>query len=200
VISKLLNAAREVHSFMRRKRWKFCIIGGVAVEQWGEPRATRAVDITLLTGYAHEERFLDEILGKFKGRVPNPREFALMNRVVLCRASNGVEIDTALAGFAYEERVIARATPFPYAPKASLLTCSAEDLIILKAFAGRERDWLDVRGVIQRQTPRLDWDYIERELPTLADLKDDPSILTRLADMRQEVERKVEQLGKRPRK
>jgi hypothetical protein len=41
-------------------------------------------------------------------------------------------------------------------PGVALVTCSAEDLIVFKAFAGRERDWLDIEGIALRQRGRLD--------------------------------------------
>ena len=62
----------------------------------------------------------------------------------------------------------------------TLRTCSAEDLIVLKAFADRPKDWVDVEGVIIRQGDRLDWRYTVAELAPLAALKEAPDIVTRL--------------------
>lgn len=53
-----------------------------------------------------------------------------------------------------------RASYFAYPPGIPLRTCSAEDLIVLKAFAGRGQDWVDVERIIVRQTGKLDWAYI----------------------------------------
>jgi hypothetical protein len=38
------------------------VIGGLAVQRWGDPRQTRDVDLTLLTGLGGEEAFVDPIL------------------------------------------------------------------------------------------------------------------------------------------
>ena len=65
----------------------------------------------------------------------------------------------SLAALPYEELAIQRSSYFDYSPGISLRTCSAEDLIVLKAFAGRGQDWADVERVIVRQTGKLDWDY-----------------------------------------
>lgn len=46
-------------------------------------------------------------------------------------------------------------------------TCSAEDLIVPKAFAARPQDWIDVEKVIVRQGDRLDRDQIRTELAPL---------------------------------
>jgi hypothetical protein len=71
----------------------------------------------------------------------------------------------------------------------SLRTCSAEDLIVMKAFASRGQDWVDVEGIIVRQTGALDWTYIDRQLRPLAELKDALHILIELENRRVEFER-----------
>ena len=102
---------------------------------------------------------------------------------------SGVGIDIALGGLPFEESVVARATRFTFPGDIPLLTCSAEDLIVLKAFAARGRDWTDVEGIIVRQAGVLDWTYIDEHLRALAALKEAPEILTELAKRRAEFER-----------
>jgi hypothetical protein len=42
------------------------------------------VDVTLLTGFGREDEFIAPLLaGGFKGRINDPAEFALRNRVLL---------------------------------------------------------------------------------------------------------------------
>ena len=184
----LFEAAVEVQSFLRERGWLFCIIGGVAVARWGEPRATQDVDITLLTGLGREEEFIRPLLDRFEGRRTDTEAFAVVSRVVLLRASNGVPVDVALAGFPCEEHVVTRATPFDAAPGVQLITCSAEDLVVLKSFAARDQDWVDVRGILVRQGGKLDWRYIQEQLGILCELKEEPEILDRLARLRREAE------------
>jgi hypothetical protein len=62
-------------------------------------------------------------------------------------------------------------------------TCSAEDLVVLKAFANRPQDWIDIERVIIRQGPRLDRRLILTELTPLAELKEDPGILQDLQQL-----------------
>lgn len=109
--------------------------------------------------------------------------------MLLLRSSSGVGLDVALAGLPYEELVIQRSSYFDYAPDISLRTCSAEDLIVLKAFAGRGQDWADIERVIVRQTGKLNWDYIREQLQPLAELKEAPEILEQLETRRIEFER-----------
>ena len=56
-------AALEVEEFCRSRGWRFCFIGGVALQRWGEPRQTIDVDLTLLTGFGGEEAYADSLLG-----------------------------------------------------------------------------------------------------------------------------------------
>ena len=54
-MNPVFEAALEVQRFLQERHWRFCIIGGVALQRWGEPRATVDVDLTLLTGFGEEE-------------------------------------------------------------------------------------------------------------------------------------------------
>jgi hypothetical protein len=108
---------------------------------------------------------------------------------LLLRSSEGVGLDVALAALPYEELLIQRSSYFDYPPSISLRTCSAEDLIVLKAFAGRGQDWADIERVIVRQSGKLDWNYIYEQLRPLAQLKDAPEIVDQLEARRVEFER-----------
>ena len=97
-----------------------------------------------------EDPFIIALLERFEGRVDDPVGFARANRVLLLRSTAGVGIDVALGGLPFEESVVSRATRFAFPGDVPLLTCSAEDLIVLKAFAARGQDWVDIEGVIVR--------------------------------------------------
>jgi hypothetical protein len=96
-------------------------------------------------------------------------------------------VDVALGGLPFEEQAVERASPFEFAPGVALLTCSAEDLVVYKAFSSRTRDWLDLEGVMVRQGDSLDWDYIERELVPLCEAKEAPEIPGELRQLRQKL-------------
>ncbi len=177
----VLQAAAELQTFCQRQAWRFCFIGGIAVQRWGEPRFTHDADLTLLSGFGSEELFIDELLGQFKPRSVGERNAALQNRVVRLRASNEVPLDVALGALPFEERTIGRASSWRVrGPQPSLVTCSAEDLIVHKAFAGRDRDWLDVQGVLKRHGRKLKVEQIWEELRPLVALKEEPEILVKL--------------------
>lgn len=176
----LFAAAAQVQRLCEEEGWSFCFIGGMAVLRWGEPRLTRDVDVTLVTGYGGEEPYVRRLLERFEGRVDDAVGFALRHRVVLLRAPDGVPVDIALAGLPFEARAVSRSSLWAVPDVPALRTCGAEDLIVHKVFAGREQDWLDVRGVLIRQATSLDTALIIDELVPLLELSDDHGALERL--------------------
>lgn len=179
-MNSLFMAGLELQNFLQKKNWPFCFIGGLAVIRWGEMRMTQDIDFCLLAGFENEEIYVEGLLAGFKSRISDPLDFALKNRVLLLFASNEVPVDVSLSGLLFEKQMIERATPFPYAQDCSLITCSAEDLIVLKAFAGRPQDWMDVEGIIIRQGHNLDGSYIFQQLTPLCELKDAPEGVEKL--------------------
>jgi hypothetical protein len=182
-VNALFAAAADFQAFCAARGWKSCVIGGLAVQRWGEPRQTRDVDLTLLTGIGGEERFVDPILAQYTARIDGAREFALEHRVILIQTVTDVPLDVSLGGLPYEARVVQRATPFDVEPGVALTTCSAEDLMVLKAFAGRPQDWLDIEGVIVRQGPGLGRELVLSEVRPLLDLKEDTEAEPKLLEL-----------------
>lgn len=187
-MNAVIAAAAELQAVCEARGWRFCFIGGLAVLRWGEPRETVDVDLSLLTGFRDEATYVSILLERFEPRVDRPLDFALANRVLLLRAASGVGLDIALGGLPFEESAAERSTLFTFPIDTPLRTCSAEDLIVLKAFADRPKDWMDIDGVIIRQAGRLDWDYVATHLAPLAELKGAPEIVTRLEQRRRALE------------
>jgi hypothetical protein len=180
----LLDAAAEIQGFFEERGWSFCFIGGVAAQRWSQTRVTLDVDLTLLTGFGREVRFIEEILARYEARIADPVGFALRSRVLLLRSPSGVGIDVALGALPFEELVVERATPFEFEPGLTLRTCSAEDLMVLKLFASRPIDIRDAEGIAVRHEKTLDWQYVEEQLAPLAEVKEEPEIMRQLARLR----------------
>jgi len=183
----LIIAAKEFQTYLRKQQWSFCFIGGLAVLRWGEGRLTVDADATLLTGFGNEELFVARILERYASRIPDAFDFALQKRVLLLYLDNGISCDVALGGLPFEEKMIERASDHEYEVGIRLITCSAEDLIVMKAFANRAIDWHDVRVIIIRQCKSMDWKLIINELTPLAVLKEDVTIVPRLLALRDAV-------------
>lgn len=179
-----MKPTRKYRRFSSESGWRFCSIGGVALQRWVKPRLTNDADLTLLTGFGSEEIFIDKILEKFQTRIANLKEFALRNRILLLQVRN-IGIDISLGALFFEENVVNRATEFGFLPNVKLITYSAEDLIVFKAFAARSQDWADIENIILVQQ-KLDWKYINEQLAPLVELKEEPEILTKLEKLRKE--------------
>lgn len=186
----VFQAAEALQSFLKEQQWRFCFIGGLAVQHWGEPRVTRDVDVTVLAGFGNEEAFAKSLLKRFRPRVTDFFEKALRARVALLMDNNGVGLDVAFGALPFEEQMIQRSQEVRFLQDWSLRICSAEDLIVTKALAGRTRDWLDVEAIIVRQGSRLDWSYITSELTPLAELAEKPDLLKELERLRREIKKK----------
>lgn len=181
----LIDVAAGIQTFCEKRGWQFCFIGGLAVQHLAEARLTTDTDLTLLTGFGTEETFIDELLTTYRPRRADAKQFALLNRVLLLYADNGSGIDIAMGALPFEEGAVCRAVYVEYADGVSLKICTAEDLIVMKAFAGRPQDWMDVRMTIVRQgNANLDWHYIYTQLSPLVEAKEAPEILEQLSALR----------------
>jgi hypothetical protein len=182
-MNPLYVAAAEIQELCQSRGWRFSLIGGLVLIRWSDPRQTRDVDLSLLTGFGNEKTYIDALLKTFSPRVTNAAEFAANARVLLLSASNGVPIDVSFAALPFEERVIERSSVYEFYPGYRFPTISAEDLVIMKAFAGRGQDWADVENILLRQGPRLDRRLIFAELEPLCLLKEDDSAVERLRNL-----------------
>ena len=180
-MNPIFVAALEVQGFCQARGYRFCFIGGLALQRWGEPRLTQDVDLTVISGFGREPDYADQFLSVFAPRIQDAREFALRHRVLLLLGRDGIPLDVALGAISFEERAASRASAFLVAEGVSLWTCSAEDLIVFKAFADRPQDWIDIEGIVLRQHRRLDAGLIWQELIPLLELKKDEQTGPRLS-------------------
>ena len=178
--NNILQAAVMLGSYLETSKFSYCLIEGVAHQRWGEPRQTADVDAVLFTDFGNETQFAELLIEQFASRIENPLPFAIQNRIVLLETEDGIGIDISFGGMPYERDMIARASDWDIPGHGMLRTCSAEDLVVLKSFASRPQDWIDVEKVIIRQGAKLDRELISKELQPLVDLKEEPEIMDRL--------------------
>ncbi len=142
ISNDVLDTALRLQEFCRGRGWRFCFIGGLAVQKWSEPRVTDDVDLTLFTGLGTEAPFIDALLALdwVEPRIPRAREFAQTRRVLLLQTKGGVGIDVAMGAFPFEEEAVRRGQEITLLPGRALRLCTAEDLIIRRdrAFSREE--------------------------------------------------------------
>lgn len=158
------RAAWDIRQFFTKEMIPYAIIGGIALQFWGEPRFTRDVDVTIMIPLGKEGVVLKKILSVFIPRTPDPLQFAQKNRVCLVKSKDGCEIDISMGIPGYEEEVMRRTVECDIGEDHRVRICSAEDLIIHKAVAGRPQDLFDIESIIMRQAHKLDVKYIRKWL------------------------------------
>jgi len=174
------SAIRELHEFLTSHGIAYALIGGVAVQLWGEPRYTQDIDLTVVLDMSRERELVHAITTHFEPRISDADTFALDNRVILVRSGSGCPIDISLGLPGYEEEVISRAVSVDFGPGAEgIKVCTAEDLIIMKLVAARPRDMDDAEGIVIRQQGQLDADYIRARLAGFAELLEMPDFTER---------------------
>jgi len=178
-MNPLFEAAREVFDVLNEIKTPACLIGGLAVQRWGQPRQTLDVDLTMVVQLETEVQLIDKLLSVFRARISTAKEFALTRRVLLLSASNGVGLDLALGITSFEATTIERSSLHEFGPGFVFPTCSAEDLLVHKCFAGRDRDLADAEQVVVRNRKTLDLNYIRYWLKELGLAIEDSEIPNR---------------------
>jgi hypothetical protein len=178
MIDLILEAA-SIQSFIESKHWNFFFIGGIPVQIWGQPRLTQDVDLTIFTELRDEPVYINAFLERYKPKFSDALEYALANRVLPLFTESGIGIDVTLSGLSDTSEALQRSSFQEFAGDLSLRVCSAEDLLIMKTVAGRDRDWIDIESVIIRQNS-LDWHYVMNTLESLTDNDELPPRIERL--------------------
>jgi hypothetical protein len=179
-LGPVLDAALAAQEACSSAGFRTCVIGGVALQRWGEPRFTADVDLSVLVEPGGETKAIAALLDRLPARIDDAAEFAERSRVVLARAENGVGLDIVLAGLPFENRVVERASMWELGADQRLCTCSAEDLVVMKSFAGRDKDWADVTSILERQGAKLNLALIRAELQPLLAAKEAPELAEQL--------------------
>lgn len=168
-------SVRQVIAFLENHGYRYALIGGIALSQWGVVRATYDVEIKLLVPDNDYAAMRAVLRAAFPQRA---RETMPQNPLIVAVTVGDVIVDFLLALPGYEELIIERAVLRDLDGWAAWI-CSAEDLIIQKVVAGRERDWLDVEALLIEQHGKLDAIYIASWLAQFAEALEDEELISR---------------------
>ena len=147
-----------------RAQIPYMIIGGQAVQLYGEPRMTRDIDLTL----GLDSKGLDRVLRvcgacELKPLPAAPAEFVRETMVLpALEERTGIRVDFVFSFTDYERQAIDRSRPVEIGG-VSVRFAAAEDIVIHKLVAGRPRDLEDVRSIVVKN-PGLDRAYVEEWL------------------------------------
>lgn len=157
----LQTTLADVARWLREERISFAIIGGIAATFRGEARFTADVDVVIGVSLDEALQLLGRLPGSnFQPLFPGVEEVLRASFLLPLRHSvTQVSVDIAIGLSGFEQQAISRATEVVL-PNCQIPVVSAEDLILMKLLAGRPRDTDDVRNIMLRQGPALDWNYL----------------------------------------
>jgi predicted nucleotidyltransferase len=150
--------------------------------QWGLPRLTQDVDIKVLVPNMEYGVARSDIRTAFP---ESARE--ITNSLIVAVNIEGVTVDFLLALPGYEESMVRRSVQIEFGG-SPVWICTAEDLIVQKVVANREKDWLDVENVLIEQWGKLDQAYIREWLAQFAAALEDADMLSKYGRLMEKVE------------
>ena len=147
-----------------RARIAYMVIGGQAVQLYGEPRMTRDIDLTLGLGSEGLDRVLRVCVACGLKPLPAaPAEFVRETMVLpALEERTGIRVDFIFSFTDYERQAISRSRPVELGG-VSVRFATVEDVVIHKLVAGRPRDMEDARSIVIKN-PDLDRGYVEEWL------------------------------------
>lgn len=158
----IIDALFKLLRLLNKTKIPYMLVGGLAVNYYGAPRATGDIDISLL---ASSEKFDDFLAALQKGKfVLRPKEIQMLtgisNHFLMFDPSNTYRIDCWLPKTNFELQALKRRKKITFAGKSTYLP-TAEDLILFKLIAGRSKDNEDLKWIVNRQKGKLDKKYLK---------------------------------------
>ena len=170
---------RFAFAFLNDRGVRYLVVGGLAVMVVGEPRTTADADAVVFISNAEAELLIRQAAeAGFDVREDVERQRLASTGTIRLRRGR-FQLDLITASLPFEEAASRRASvhelfgrriPFP----------SAEDLILFKVLAGRDKDMLDAEGVARRHGDRLDVSYLEQTLRPICERAEDMGPWNRL--------------------
>lgn len=143
------------------------LFGAQAALLHGSTRLSDDIDVTAWV--ADRSALLEALASRGISLRESDPDFIRRTRVLaLTHDETGWELDVVLGGPGLEEQVLARAQWLDL-EGLRIRVASAEDIVVLKCLAGREKDRQDVIAILAAQGATLDLEYVDGLLELLRD-------------------------------
>lgn len=168
------EALRSIVEWLVAEQIDYCLVGGLALAHWRVVRATADLDFKLRV----QAGDYDNLRQRIRSRWPdNPRPELPPHSLVVPVREKRTLVDFLMAVPGYDEQSIDNRVRSRLLD-CDLFVCSAEDLIVQKAIADRDIDWLDI-GQLLSINSGLNHQYIEEWLTQFAQALDTDVFLKR---------------------
>jgi hypothetical protein len=174
----LLGALRALAAALDHLGQPAMIIGGIAVIARGVPRQTIDIDATVAAADLDLEQVIETLAAhEIAPRIANALAFARAHQVLLLRhAPTGTPLEVSLAWLPFEMEALARATVVDFGG-VRIRVATAEDLIVLKAVAWRDRDRGDIERLLLLHSAELNFARMQALIGEFGAAIDEPERL-----------------------
>lgn len=166
--ARLQQTLIDAVELLEHRRIACALVGGLAVSLRGQPRMTVDVDLVVHADVADALGLVSELSQTtFDPLFPGVEEVVTKAFILPLRhRRTGIRVDLAIGISGFERNAISRATRMAIGA-ANVPVVTIEDLLVMKALAGRPQDEEDIRGIVALHNNSIDW---ERCLGTAGDL------------------------------
>jgi hypothetical protein len=177
-MTRLETALLEVSTILDELRIPYMLIGGLAVAQWEEPRATLDIDITIWVEPDGVEQTVSELCLRLAPKSKEPRAFVRETRVLPVMTSQGIPVDLIFAMWPMEREAIQNAVERTIEGK-TLRVVPLDYLLFLKLTSNRHKDLDDAERLLRRHHGRVNVAWLEARLAEISEALSQPTILER---------------------
>ncbi len=181
--NNLSSALKDIALFFEKWEIPYMVVGGIANSIHGEPRFTYDIDIKIkFISKENVNNLIENLRKYFIIKTENPEEF-IDSTMVLPIESNNIKIDLIFATLPYEIAAIDNSGVSEF-EGIKINVCTAEDLIIQKCISVRQKDWMDIEGIINKNRKTLKWEYVLNTAKELSEWISDNTIFERILNMK----------------
>ncbi len=162
-IADLEKMLKELAGLFPRLGIPYMLIGGLAVDLWGRPRATLDIDFSILANDADVKKLLSAAakLSYIENNEWGPYLYLIVRKLQVRLMKNGVNVDVLLQRDMHDVKAMSRRRRKRIGG-LSIYVPSPDDLILQKLKVGRPRDFEDALAVMVRSKKDIDFRYLWR--------------------------------------
>jgi hypothetical protein len=177
-MTRLEAGLLEVSAILDELRIPYMLIGGLAVAQWEEPRATLDIDITIWVEPDRLEQTVGELCLRLAPKPKEPPVFVRETRVLPMITPQGIPVDLIFAMWPMEHEAIQNAVERTIAGK-TFRVVPLDYLLFLKLTSNRPKDLDDAERLLRRHRGRFNDAWLEGRLAEISEALSQPEILER---------------------